>query len=218
MKKVTRYSLVFKVYLTVGSNSSTLLWRNTSFTNEKLKKLKQRYITDKHQNTKITNMYSVGLLICTLISENQGLEKLRSVSNLRKILNSTIQITLVTFIDTFHMMMVNCVTDEIRVNLNPVIHMPHMKTSQLPKLLKTYHENWNYTTFFDTFHMMMVNCVTEEIRVNLGPLIFRRRNCFLHYLSLGIWGRKRNSFPSWTGKRMWHTWMCTSEQVLFPIS
>ena len=26
-----------------------------------------------------------GLLICTLISENQGLEKLRSVSNLRKI-------------------------------------------------------------------------------------------------------------------------------------
>ena len=28
---------------------------------------------------------SVGLLICTLISENQGLEKLRSASNLRKI-------------------------------------------------------------------------------------------------------------------------------------
>ena len=27
----------------------------------------------------------VGLLICTLISENQGPEKLRSVSNLRKI-------------------------------------------------------------------------------------------------------------------------------------
>ena len=115
-------------------------------------------------------------------------------------------------------LMVNCVADKIRVNLNPVIHMPHMKTSQLPKLLKTYHENWNYTTFFDTFHMMMVNCVTEEIRVNLGPLIFRRRNCFLHYLSLGIWGRKRNSFPSWTGKRMWHTWMCMIEQALFPIS
>ena len=28
---------------------------------------------------------AVGLLICTLISENKGLEKLRSVSNLRKI-------------------------------------------------------------------------------------------------------------------------------------
>ena len=28
---------------------------------------------------------TIGLLICTLISENQGLEKLRSVSNLRKI-------------------------------------------------------------------------------------------------------------------------------------
>ena len=28
---------------------------------------------------------ALGLLICTLISENQGLEKLRSVSNLRKI-------------------------------------------------------------------------------------------------------------------------------------
>ena len=28
--------------------------------------------------------YSLGLLICTLISENQGLEKSRSVSNLRK--------------------------------------------------------------------------------------------------------------------------------------
>ena len=28
---------------------------------------------------------TLGLLICTLISENQGLEKLRSVSNLRKI-------------------------------------------------------------------------------------------------------------------------------------
>ena len=28
---------------------------------------------------------NIGLLICTLISENQGLEKLRSVSNLRKI-------------------------------------------------------------------------------------------------------------------------------------
>ena len=27
----------------------------------------------------------LGLLMCTLISENQGLEKLRSVSNLRKI-------------------------------------------------------------------------------------------------------------------------------------
>ena len=30
-------------------------------------------------------MMSFGLLICTLISENHGLEKLRSVSNLRKI-------------------------------------------------------------------------------------------------------------------------------------
>ena len=29
--------------------------------------------------------FTYGLLICTLISENQGLEKLRSVSNLRKI-------------------------------------------------------------------------------------------------------------------------------------
>ena len=29
--------------------------------------------------------YSLGLLICTLISEKQGLEKLRSASNLRKI-------------------------------------------------------------------------------------------------------------------------------------
>ena len=29
---------------------------------------------------------TIGLLICTLISENQGLEKSRSASNLRKIL------------------------------------------------------------------------------------------------------------------------------------
>ena len=28
---------------------------------------------------------TIGLLICTLVSENQGLEKLRSVANLRKI-------------------------------------------------------------------------------------------------------------------------------------
>ena len=28
--------------------------------------------------------FTIGLLICTLISENQGLEKLRSVSNLEK--------------------------------------------------------------------------------------------------------------------------------------
>ena len=32
-----------------------------------------------------SNEFIFGHLICTLISENQGLEKLRSVSNLRKI-------------------------------------------------------------------------------------------------------------------------------------
>ena len=32
---------------------------------------------------------TLGLLICTLISENQGLEKSRSASNLRKISGST---------------------------------------------------------------------------------------------------------------------------------
>ena len=32
-----------------------------------------------------SNHNAIGLLICTLISENQGLEKLRSILNLRKI-------------------------------------------------------------------------------------------------------------------------------------
>ena len=34
--------------------------------------------------SKFVNLFTVGHWICTLISENQGLEKLRSVSNLRK--------------------------------------------------------------------------------------------------------------------------------------
>ena len=37
------------------------------------------------QNETDKDIPTIGLLICTLISENQGLEKLRSVSNPRKI-------------------------------------------------------------------------------------------------------------------------------------
>ena len=44
----------------------------------KVPKVGQNFRTNKYS-------YIIGLLICTLISENQGLEKSRSASNLRKI-------------------------------------------------------------------------------------------------------------------------------------
>ena len=44
-----------------------------------------KFIILRLRKRQLSNLI-IGLLICTLISENQGLEKLRSVSNLRKIL------------------------------------------------------------------------------------------------------------------------------------
>ena len=43
------------------------------------------YCQEFRDRSSLSTYIVVGLLICTLISENQGLAKLKSVSNLRKI-------------------------------------------------------------------------------------------------------------------------------------